>query len=297
MPPKKKPEPSSLGEVTAGHFKSSIEGLTRLASQHPSVRYILDVLTRLRERPYATNAIISRRARDGQGGARAHAARAHASGRRAAGVGVDGRTARGVGGARAVRLVAAPQGRSPRRRRGRRGRRRHARARRGHRPVAGAAAAPARPRQARPLPPRASRIRERVAQVNVVVITDGNLAGEVQAGRFRHDLLPQAGAPRPGAAALARAPRGRAGRGALDGQPRAARSRAAGQRRARRRRRRRGRLGAHSQGRDRCASPAPLAGQLPRARDRRRARAHVVRRRHQGDRAPTCRRRSPSPRE
>ena len=30
--------------------------------------------------------------------------------------------------------------------------------------------------------------RERVAQVNVIVITDGNLAGEVQAGRFRHDL-------------------------------------------------------------------------------------------------------------
>ena len=58
MPPKKKAEPSSLGEVTAGHFKSSIEGLTRLASQHPSVRYILDVLTRLRERPYATNAVI-----------------------------------------------------------------------------------------------------------------------------------------------------------------------------------------------------------------------------------------------
>src|SRR5437868_9280365 len=58
MPPKKKVEPTSLGEVTAGHFKSSIEGLTRLASQHPSVRHILDVLTRLRERPYATNAII-----------------------------------------------------------------------------------------------------------------------------------------------------------------------------------------------------------------------------------------------
>ncbi|HEX6838373.1 MAG TPA: sigma 54-interacting transcriptional regulator, partial [Polyangia bacterium] len=58
MPPKKKSEPSSLGEVTAGHFKSSIEGLQRLASQHPSVRHILDVLTRLKERPYATNAVI-----------------------------------------------------------------------------------------------------------------------------------------------------------------------------------------------------------------------------------------------
>ena len=49
---------SSLGEVTAGHFKSSVDGLTRLASQHPSVRYILDVLTRLRERPYATNVVV-----------------------------------------------------------------------------------------------------------------------------------------------------------------------------------------------------------------------------------------------
>jgi len=31
--------------------------------------------------------------------------------------------------------------------------------------------------------------RERVAQVNVIVITDGNLMGEVTAGRFRHDLF------------------------------------------------------------------------------------------------------------
>jgi len=30
--------------------------------------------------------------------------------------------------------------------------------------------------------------RERVVQLNVVVITDGNLMGEVLAGRFRHDL-------------------------------------------------------------------------------------------------------------
>ena len=33
--------------------------------------------------------------------------------------------------------------------------------------------------------------RERVAQVNVIVITDGNLMGEVTAGRFRHELETQ----------------------------------------------------------------------------------------------------------
>ena len=35
--------------------------------------------------------------------------------------------------------------------------------------------------------------RERVAQVNVIVITDGNLLAEVQAGRFRHDLYHKLG--------------------------------------------------------------------------------------------------------
>src|SRR5437899_9208032 len=55
---KKKPDPASLAEVTAGSFKTSVEGLTRLSSAHPSVRYILDVLNRLRARPYATNAIV-----------------------------------------------------------------------------------------------------------------------------------------------------------------------------------------------------------------------------------------------
>src|SRR6266545_4145076 len=55
---KKRVDPSSLGEVTAGRFKSSVDGLTRLSSSHQSVRYILDVLTRLRARSYATNAVV-----------------------------------------------------------------------------------------------------------------------------------------------------------------------------------------------------------------------------------------------
>ena len=55
---KKKVESASLAEIAAGHFKGSLEGLTRLASPHPSVRHILDILERLKARPYATNAVI-----------------------------------------------------------------------------------------------------------------------------------------------------------------------------------------------------------------------------------------------
>src|SRR4051812_33919034 len=58
MSKKRKSEPTSLGEVTAGHFKGSVSGMVRLASPHPSVRYVLDVLERLKARPYTTNAVI-----------------------------------------------------------------------------------------------------------------------------------------------------------------------------------------------------------------------------------------------
>ena len=122
--------------------------------------------------------------------------------------------------------------------------------------------------------------RERVAQVNVIVITDGNLLAEVQAGRFRHDLYhklarldlvlpPLRERPEdvPGAARWmanrVRIDRGLPANVELEGDAAAS----AG-------------LDPDPQGRDRGAASAPLAGQLPRARDRRRARAHVVRRRH-----------------
>jgi DNA-binding NtrC family response regulator len=185
---KKKTEPSSLGEVTAGHFKSSIEGLTRLASQHPSVRHILDVLTRLRERPYATNAIIRGEPGTGKEGL-AHTLHElmHPDGAPLVSVSTAGRPEESV----ALELFGAWP--------------RH----KGDRPVDGAVAeadggtlvldeviglSPALQRRLLDLVKRGRyhrefEDRERPAQVNVVIITDGNLNGEVQAGRFRHDLF------------------------------------------------------------------------------------------------------------
>ena len=55
---KKRPQPQSLGEITAGQMKNSTEGLKRLASSHPSIKHILDVIEHLQARPYATNAVI-----------------------------------------------------------------------------------------------------------------------------------------------------------------------------------------------------------------------------------------------
>src|SRR6478736_1189682 len=56
---KKRTQPASLGELTTGHdIKGSVEGLKRLASSHPSVRHIVDVVEHLQARPYATNAVI-----------------------------------------------------------------------------------------------------------------------------------------------------------------------------------------------------------------------------------------------
>ena len=187
MPPKKKVEPSSLGEVTAGHFKSSIEGLTRLASQHPSVRHILDVLTRLRERSYATNAVIRGEPGTGKEGL-AHTLHElmHPDGAPLVSVSTAGRPEESV----AMDLFGAWP--------------RH----KGERPVGGAIGdadggtlvldeviglSPALQRRLLDLVKRGRyhrefEDRERVAQVNVIVITDGNLMAEVQAGRFRHDL-------------------------------------------------------------------------------------------------------------
>src|SRR5581483_11950928 len=55
---RQRPAPASLGEITAGNLKSSAEGMKRLASSHPSVRHIVDVIQHLQRRPYATNAVI-----------------------------------------------------------------------------------------------------------------------------------------------------------------------------------------------------------------------------------------------
>jgi DNA-binding NtrC family response regulator len=180
-------EPSSLGEVTAGHFKSSIEGLTRLASEHPSVRHILDVLTRLRERPYATNAVIRGEPGTGKEGL-AHTLHElmHPEGAPLMSVSTAGRPEESV----AIELFGAWP--------------RH----KGERPVDGAVAdadggtlvldeviglSPALQRRLLDLTKRGRyhrefEDRERLAQLDLIVITDGNLMAEVQAGRFRHDL-------------------------------------------------------------------------------------------------------------
>lgn len=187
MPPKKKVEPASLGEVTAGHFKSSIEGLQRLASQHPSVRHILDVLTRLRERPYATNAVIRGEPGTGKEGL-AHTLHElmHPDGAPLVSVSTAGRPEEAV----AIELFGAWP--------------RH----KGERPLDGAVGeadggtlvldeviglSPALQRRLLDLVKRGRyhrefEDRERAAQVSVIVVTDGNLLAEVQAGRFRHDL-------------------------------------------------------------------------------------------------------------
>lgn len=184
---KKKAEPSSLAEVTAGRFKGSIEGLSRLSSSHTSVRYILDVLTRLREHPYATNAIIRGEPGTGKEGL-AHTLHElmHPEGAPLVSVSTAGRPEEAV----AVELF----GSWPRHK--------------GERPVDGAVheadggtlvldevigLSPALQRRLLDLVKRGRyhrefEDRERVAQLNVIVITDGNLHGEVQAGRFRHDL-------------------------------------------------------------------------------------------------------------
>lgn len=185
--PSKKAEPSSLSEVTAQPFKSSIEGLTRLASQHPSVRYILDVLTRLRERPYATNAIIRGEPGTGKEGL-AHTLHElmHPDGAPLVSVSTAGRPEEAV----AVELFGCWP--------------RH----KGERPSDGAVAAadggtlvldevvglsPALQRRLLELVKRGRYHREfddreRTAHVHVVIITDGDLHAEVQSGRFRHDL-------------------------------------------------------------------------------------------------------------
>jgi len=56
---KKTKEPSSLGEVVAGRGRGSLDGMKRLASAHPGVRYIVDVVERLKARPYSTNVLIA----------------------------------------------------------------------------------------------------------------------------------------------------------------------------------------------------------------------------------------------
>ena len=53
------PRESTLGTVLARPLRTSVAGLVRLESQHPAVRHILEVLELLQKRSYVTHALIS----------------------------------------------------------------------------------------------------------------------------------------------------------------------------------------------------------------------------------------------
>ncbi len=187
MTKKDKELPTSLAEVAAGHIKGSLEGMKRLLSPHPSVRHVLEVIERLRARPYATSAVIGGEPGTGKEGL-AHTLHElmHPEGAPLCSVSTAGRDD--------AELSAELFGRAP--------------AHKGERPTDGAVhmadggtlildeVVGLSPRLQRRLLEvlkrgafqRAGEERVRRTQLNIVAITDGNLLGEVTAGRFRHDL-------------------------------------------------------------------------------------------------------------
>jgi DNA-binding NtrC family response regulator len=184
---KRRSQPASLGELTAGQIKGSVEGVKRLASPHPAVRHVLDVIGHLQRRPYTTNCVIGGEPGTGKEGlAYTLHELMHPDGAPLVTVSTAGRDEKSL----AVELF----GRAPEHK--------------GERPTDGAVAdgdggtllldeaiglSPALQRRLLDLVKRGvyhreGEVRERQAQLNVFVITDGNLAAEVAAGRFRHDL-------------------------------------------------------------------------------------------------------------
>jgi len=185
---KKHADPSSLGELAAGHVKGSIEGLKRLVSPHPAVRHIIDVVERLKARSYATNAVLGGEPGTGKEGL-AHTLHElmHPEGD-APIVSVS------TAGRDEAEVAAELFGQAP--------------THKGDRPTDGAVveadggtlvldeviglSASLQRRLLdlvrRGVYRRVGEERERRASLNVFVITDGNLRAEVAAGRFRHDL-------------------------------------------------------------------------------------------------------------
>ena len=185
-------QPASLGELTAGQIKGSVEGLKRLGSPHPSVRHILDVIEHLQQRPYATNAIIGGEPGTGKEGlAYTLHDLMHPDGGPVVTVSTAGRDE--------ADLADELFGAAPRVK--------------GERPSDGAVADAdggtlvldeviglSAKLQRRLLEiakrgafHREGEARERRTQVSLIAITDGNLAAEVTAGRFRHDLYHKLG--------------------------------------------------------------------------------------------------------
>jgi DNA-binding NtrC family response regulator len=183
---KKDREPASLGELTAGR-KSSTENLLRLSSPHPSVRHVIEVVRRLKERPYVTNAVIGGEPGTGKEGL-AHTLHElmHPEGAPLEMVATAGRDE--------ATLAAELFGAIP--------------SHKGERPTDGAIAKAdggtlvielnaglSQPLQRRLLElakrgryTREGDERERRVQLSLIVICDGDLHDEVKAGRFRHDL-------------------------------------------------------------------------------------------------------------
>jgi DNA-binding NtrC family response regulator len=185
---KKTKEPASLGEVVAGRGRGSLDGMKRLASAHPGVRYIVDVVERLKARPYATNVLISGEPGTGKEGL-AHTIHdlMHPDGAPLVSIATGGRSDE--------EFAAELFGTAPRAK--------------GERPTPGAVEmaeggtlviddiAWLSPNlQWRLLDllrrgayTRGGETRVRQAQLHVIAITDEDLPKSVTAGRFRHDLL------------------------------------------------------------------------------------------------------------
>jgi DNA-binding NtrC family response regulator len=183
----RKREAASLGELAGGRAKGSVEGLKRLASQHPAVRHIIDVVERLQARPYATSCVIGGEPGTGKEGL-AHTLHElmHPDGAPIVSVSTAGRDE--------AELERELFGAAPRDK--------------GDRGAEGAVDAAdggtlvldevvgMGPRLQRRLLElvksgryhRDGEQRERRAQLSVFVLTDGKLPAEVAAGRFRHDL-------------------------------------------------------------------------------------------------------------
>ncbi|HZS38983.1 MAG TPA: sigma 54-interacting transcriptional regulator [Polyangia bacterium] len=184
---KKRAHAGSLGEITAGHLKGTAEGLKRLASPHPSVRHILEVIDRMQARPYTTHALIGGEPGTGKEGL-AHTLHElmHPEGGPLVVVSMAGRAEDDVA---AELFGAAPQ-------------------HKGERPTDGAVEeadggtlvldeviglSAGMQRRLLDLAKkgryrREGEQRERRVQLCIFVVTDGNLLAEVTAGRFRHDL-------------------------------------------------------------------------------------------------------------
>jgi DNA-binding NtrC family response regulator len=185
---KKTKDPSSLGEVVAGRGRGSLEGMKRLASAHPGVRYIVDVVERLKARPYATNILIAGEPGTGKEGL-AHTVHElmHPDGAPLISIATGGRSDEDLA---AELFGSGPRAKGDRATQG------AVEMAEGGTLVIDDVAWLSPNLQWRLLDllrrgayTRASETRVRQVQLHVIAITDEDLAKSVSAGRFRHDLF------------------------------------------------------------------------------------------------------------